>query len=127
MMRRSDVMMTKCLYKGELPFTQPFVGLIKDNDELKYRNTMEKFTTRCDNDGLQLNVTKTKEMVVDFRRKPPALNPITIKGENIETCDEYKYLQKSNWEKNINLIMNTAMKKIIVSEYYENFTFRPKF
>ena len=41
---------------------------------------------------LQLNTTQTKEMVVDFRRRRPHLQPISIEGSDVEVVRSYKYL-----------------------------------
>ena len=44
------------------------VGLITDNDEKAYREVRD--LTRWSKDtNLSLNVTKTKEMIVDYRKK----------------------------------------------------------
>ena len=38
-------------------------------------------------------MTKTKkELLIDFRKQPPAVPPITIDGENVDRVDKYKYL-----------------------------------
>jgi hypothetical protein len=66
------------------------VGLIRGNDEEQhYRNTIHDFITSCDSEGLQLNVKKTKEMIIDFRKKPSEIDPIYIKREPIELCQQY--------------------------------------
>ena len=39
-----------------------------------------------------LNVTKTKELLIDFRKQPPAVSPITIDGDIVERVEKYKYL-----------------------------------
>ena len=43
-------------------------GLITDNDETNYRREIEGIVSWCDNNNLFLNVTKTKELIVDFRK-----------------------------------------------------------
>ena len=55
------------------------VGLISKNDETAYREEVEHLTSWCTENNLLLNVTKTKEMVMDFRQstRTPHL-PITI-------------------------------------------------
>ncbi|KAK3559815.1 hypothetical protein QTP86_020990, partial [Hemibagrus guttatus] len=44
------------------------VGLISKNDESAYREEVQRLTAWCKASSLSLNVDKTKEMVVDFRR-----------------------------------------------------------
>ncbi len=41
---------------------------------------------------LQLNTTKTKEMVVDFRRLRPHLQPVSIEGVCVEMVQTHRYL-----------------------------------
>ena len=36
-------------------------------------------------------MTKTKELLIDFRKQPLAVSPITIDGEIVERVDKYKY------------------------------------
>ena len=43
------------------------VGLITDNDETAYREEVRALARWCQNNNLSLNVTKTKEMTVDYR------------------------------------------------------------
>jgi len=44
-------------------------GFIINEDESAYRNQVCNITEWCDNNNLLLNITKTKEMVIDFRKK----------------------------------------------------------
>ena len=69
------------------------VGMISNNDETAYREEVEHLTSWCKENNLLLNVSKTKEMVMDFRRSTvtPHL-PITINGTPVEIVDSYKYL-----------------------------------
>ena len=64
------------------------VGLISKNDETAYREEVEHLTSWCKENNLLLNVTKTKEMVMDLRRskRTPHL-PITINGTPVEVVD----------------------------------------
>ena len=43
-------------------------GLISGDDESHYRSDIDRFANQCDSDGLELNIGKTKEMIIDFRR-----------------------------------------------------------
>ncbi|KAI3362593.1 hypothetical protein L3Q82_001681 [Scortum barcoo] len=44
------------------------VGLISDNDETHYREEIQHLTQWCSNNNLVLNTSKTKEVIVDYRR-----------------------------------------------------------
>lgn len=43
-------------------------GLIKDNDESAYTEEGRQLTTWCRHHNLSLNVDKTREVVIDYRR-----------------------------------------------------------
>ena len=45
------------------------VGLFSPGETSSYQASVAAFVQQCDRDDLRLNVTKTKEMVVDFRRE----------------------------------------------------------
>lgn len=57
-----------------------------------HRDTTESFVTWWEANYLDLNVLKTNELVVDFRKRKDVFNPIFIHGEEIGTGDSYKYL-----------------------------------
>lgn len=65
----SNTTQTCVTYKN--PLTIAFVGCIKNGQEEEYRSLIGDFVAWCRSNSLQLNTTKTKEMVVDFRRKTP--------------------------------------------------------
>lgn len=63
------------------------------------------FVRWSEENHLKLNIVKTKELVIDFRRsrKPPTL--ITIQGEEVEIVDSNKFLgihinNRLNWKDN---------------------------
>ena len=57
-----------------------------------YIAEFERHTSWCKDNFLDLNMTKTKELLIDFRKQPPAVSPITIDGEIVERVEKYKYL-----------------------------------
>ena len=67
-------------------------GQITDDDDTDYRQEIDNFVDWCDDNYLHLNVDKTKEMIIDFRRNRAALTPIIIKGAEIQQVETYKYL-----------------------------------
>ncbi len=48
------------------------VGLISNNDETHYREEVAQLAEWCGTNNLSLNVGKTKEVVLDFRRNSPS-------------------------------------------------------
>ena len=62
------------------------------NDDNHYFTKVSKFTEWCEMNYLMLNVSKTKELVIDFCQKPSYLPDLVIKGEKVERVSQYKYL-----------------------------------
>ncbi len=59
------------------------IGLITDNYETAYREEVNTLTRWCQENHLSLNIDKTNELVVDFRRQSREHTPIPIP---IDTC-----------------------------------------
>ncbi|XP_071244827.1 chromodomain-helicase-DNA-binding protein 4-like isoform X2 [Salvelinus alpinus] len=55
------------------------VGLITDNDETAYREEVRDLAVWCQNNNLSLNVIKTKEMNVDYRKRRTEHAPISYR------------------------------------------------
>jgi hypothetical protein len=70
------------------------IGLLKCDDDVKYRMEVDRFCNWCDDNHLNLNVSKTKEMVIDFRNcgAKANINPLRIKNQQVEIVKTYKYL-----------------------------------
>ena len=49
-------------------------------------------TFNCKDNCLDLNVTKTKEILFDFRRNKPDVRNIQIDNSEVECVKSYKYL-----------------------------------
>ena len=47
------------------------VGLLTDNDETAYRQEVRELAVWCQDNNLSLNVSKTKELIMDYRKRPP--------------------------------------------------------
>jgi len=62
------------------------------NDDVWYRQDVAVFTEWCKNNFLELNVKKTKEMIIDFRSSDVVHSPLYIDNELVECVAEYKYL-----------------------------------
>ncbi|XP_051807248.1 uncharacterized protein LOC127534909 [Acanthochromis polyacanthus] len=81
------------------------VGCIRSGQEEEYRKLIQDFVKWCDSNHLLLNTTKTREMVVDFRRPRPHPEPVMIKGDRVEVVHTCKYLgvqldDKLDWTAN---------------------------
>ncbi|XP_068172840.1 ATP-binding cassette sub-family C member 12-like [Antennarius striatus] len=68
------------------------VACIREGEEGEYRALVADFMEQCQQIQLQLNMSKTKEMVLDFQRAPSSPRPVIIKGSEMEVVGNYKYL-----------------------------------
>ncbi len=68
------------------------IGLITDNDETAYRAEVSTLTKWCQENHLSLNIDKTKELVVDFRRQSREHTPITLDKTPVERVNSFKFL-----------------------------------
>ncbi len=68
------------------------IGLITDNDETAYRAEVSTLTKWCQENHLSLNIDKTKQLVVDFRRQSREHTPITIDKTPVERVNSFKFL-----------------------------------
>ena len=78
------------------------VGLITNNDETAYREEVRALGVWCQENNLTLNVSKTKEMIMDFRKQQREHPPIHIDGSVVERVIRFKFLgvhitYKLNW------------------------------
>ncbi len=69
------------------------LDLISNNDETAYLDEVERLTSWCQDNCLSLNVSKTKELMVDFRkRQQRPYTPLMISGTPVERVSSFKYL-----------------------------------
>ncbi len=67
--------------------------LISNNDETAYLDEVERLTSWCQDTCLSLNVSKTKELIVDFRKRHlRPYTPLMISGIPVERVSSFKYL-----------------------------------
>lgn len=89
------------------------IGLIKGNDESAYRQEVSNLVAWCDENNLELNQQKTVEMVIDFRRTPAFLSPLTIRSTVVKEVESFKFLgtvitNNLKWEENSSAIIKRA-------------------
>ncbi|KAI3353870.1 hypothetical protein L3Q82_005077 [Scortum barcoo] len=97
--------------------TQPSWASIRSGQEDEYRELIKDFVTWCDSNHLLLNTTKTREMVVDFRRPRPHPEPVIIKGDCVEVVHTYKYLgvqldDKLDWTANTDALCRKGQSRL---------------
>ena len=54
------------------------VGLIPNTDEMVYREEVRELAVWCQDNNLSLKVSKTKELIVDYRKRRAEQAPINI-------------------------------------------------
>ncbi len=82
------------------------VGLISNNDETHYRDEVAQLAEWCGANNLSLNVGKTKEVVMDYRRNSVDHTPLTINSSTVERFSSTKFLGVHITE-NLTWITNT--------------------
>ncbi len=65
------------------------ICLIQDGNESAYRQEVKELAVWCSLDNQEINTLKTVEMIVDFRRKLPAL---TITNSTVTAVESFKFL-----------------------------------
>ena len=91
------------------------IGFCCNNDD-QYQLEVTNFVKWCSENYLLLNVQKTKEIIIDFRKNQTHDN-ITINNETVEIVPSYKYLGtyidcKLKFEENVNAIYKKANKRM---------------
>ena len=89
------------------------VGLITDNNETAYRGEVRDLAVWCQDNNLSLNVIKTKEMIVDNRKKRTEHAPIPIDGAAVEQVESFRLLgvhitNKLTWSKHTKTVVKRA-------------------
>ena len=93
------------------------IGLLKNGDDRAYKKEIASFVLWCEANFLQLNVEKTKELVVNFSRKKDSISPVIIKGQEVEIVQSYKYLgvhldSKLDWKINSDSVFKKAQSRL---------------
>ena len=82
-----------------------------------YLNCITDFTDWCTANFLELNVSKTKELIFDFRRSQCPVQPVAIGTDTVEIVNEYKYLgtiidNQLNWSSNIRQLYSKCQQRL---------------
>ena len=63
-----------------------------NSDECDHGPIVKDFIDWCKSSFLDINVSKTKEMHIDFRKNPSVISPVIINDQAVEVVKQYKYL-----------------------------------
>ena len=68
------------------------LGLVQDNKELAFRDEVKHLVDWCKVNDLILNVDKTKEVIVDFRKSRPSHTPLLIDDTAVKVVSSTEFL-----------------------------------
>ncbi|KAK1789992.1 hypothetical protein P4O66_002307 [Electrophorus voltai] len=94
------------------------VGLISDNDERAYLEEIKHLENWCQENNLLLNVSKTKELIVDCSKKQERhYQPVRISGTMVERVDRFRYLgvhisQDLSWSRHTSSLAKKARQRL---------------
>ncbi|KAI4872918.1 hypothetical protein NFI96_005300 [Prochilodus magdalenae] len=93
------------------------VGCITNSDESGYRQEVEHLEGWCRKNNLCINVKKTKEMIVNFRRGRHAPLPLHVGGSAVEVVSSYRYLgvhlsNNLTWSNNTSSLVRKAHQRL---------------
>lgn len=93
------------------------VGLITGGDESAYRQEVQNLSEWCSANNLLLNIAKTKELIIDFRKCDTQHQPLLINGECVERVSSFKFLgihitDQLSWTTNTTTVVKRAQQRL---------------
>eukprot|EP00061_Rhincodon_typus_P005660 g25455.t1 len=94
------------------------MGQTSNSDESKYRKEIEGLVTWCNENSFSLNIGKTKELIIDFRKKKKGEHaPIYINGTEVERVESVKFLgvmitNNLSWTAHIDATVKVAQQRL---------------
>jgi hypothetical protein len=87
------------------------VGQITNDDEPAYREEVRDLAVWCQDNNLSLNISKTKELIVDYRKQRTKHAPID--RAVVEQVESFKFLyvhitKELSWFTHTNTVMKRA-------------------
>ena len=87
--------------------------MITSKNETAYREEVRDLAVWCQENNLSLNVSKTKELNVDCRKRRAVQAPINIDGCEVERVESFKFLgvhitNKLSWSKHTKTVVKRA-------------------
>ncbi|KAK1797475.1 hypothetical protein P4O66_008336 [Electrophorus voltai] len=103
------------------------MGLISDNDERAYLEEIKHLENWCQENNLLLNLSKTKELIVDCSKKQEHhYQPVRISGTMVERVDSFRYLgvhisQYLSWSRHTNSLAKKAHQRLYHLRHLRDF------
>ena len=110
----------QCYYEGRhiIKFADDSVIVsLLSNYEINHGPVVDDFSDWCKRSLLDINVSKTKEMIIDFRKKSPPILPAVICSQAVDVAQQYKYLRtiiddKLTFEQNLDVVCAKAHQRM---------------
>ncbi|CDQ58637.1 unnamed protein product [Oncorhynchus mykiss] len=112
-------------------FTHDCVATHASNSIIKFADDTTVVGVWCQENNLTLNVNKTKEMIVEFRKQQREHPPIHIDGTVVERVVSFKFLgvhitDKLNWSTHTDSIVKKAQQRLFNLRRLKKFSLSPK-
>ena len=90
------------------------LGLITINDETAYREEVRALAEWGQDNNISFNVSKTKELIVVYRKWRAEHAPIHIDGAEVERGESFEFFgihitKDLSWSKHINTVVNSRL------------------
>jgi hypothetical protein len=108
------------------------VGLITNNDEtIDYMKEARDLAVCCQDNNLSLNVSKAKELIVNYRKRRAEHAPIHIEGAVLEQVERYKFLgvhitKDLSWSEHTNTVVKRARQSLFPLRRLKRFDMGPQ-
>ena len=107
------------------------VDLITNNNEKAYREGGRALGVYCQENNLTLNVNKTKELIVDFRKQQREQPSIHIDGTVVERVGSFKFLgvhitDKLKWSTHTDSMVKKVQQNLFNLRRLKKFGLSPK-
>ncbi len=98
---------------------------------LIYREEVSTLTKWCQENHLSLNIDKTKELVVDYRRQSREHTPITIDKTPVERVNSFKFLgvhitEDLTWSAHTDAVLKKAHQRLFFLRRLRKFGTSPR-
>ena len=103
------------------------IGCVNNANESVYREEVQRLSGWCKNNNLVLNMSKTKEMIIDFRKTKTPIHPLFIDGAEDLQADSVKFLDSTiskdlSWCNNSIDIIKKAQKRMYFLRHLKRFS-----
>ena len=108
-----------------------YSGGVDYNKETAYRYEVRANGVWCQENNLTLNVNKTKEMIVDFKKQQREQLPIHVDGTVVEKLESFKFLHvhitdKLKWSTHTDSVVKKALQRLFNLKRLKKFGLSPK-